>query len=440
VRVEVKDLAPWRRELLVELPPEEAAERRSRIYEAFRRKAKLPGFRPGKAPLALVERTYGPAIESEFLETVSEDVLREALTREGLEPLEPASAQLPERYEAGEMMRFTATVDVRPRIEIRGYEGLAVERVVYDVEDSDIETFLEELRDRNATFEPIADRGGERGDYMAIRYRELDPDRRPAPGTSDRETVLELGREGLLPEFENGLLGARTGEERQITVSYPADFDDARLRGRIVTYGVQVLDLRRREVPPLDEAFARRVADVASLEELRAKAREELRIRADNEADRRVEEAVLDRVLEINPFEPPELWVERGIEGVLSEFRQDRPEVTEEDVRKVKQGVRDQVIRRLRRDMAVEAIGRQESIDVGGDDLGRGVQALAQRTGRGVKETAEDLRDSGRLRRLAESLFEQKTLERLVSKSQVTTVTRPKPRGPESPAKRIIVP
>ena len=440
MRVEVKDLAPWRRELLVELPPEEATEKRTQVYEAFRRKAKLPGFRPGKAPLALVERAYGEAIESEFLETASEDAIREALSREGIEPLEPAAARLPEKYEPGAMFRITATVDVRPQIEIRGHEGLTVERVVYEVEDADVEAFLEEMRDRSATFEKIEERGAERGVYLAVRFRELDPDRNPAAGTSDRETVLELGREGLLPEFENGLLGSRPGEERQITVSYPADFGDARLRSRIVTYRVSVLDLRRREVPSLDESFARRAADVASVEELRAKAREELEAREQKEADRRAEDALLGKILDINRYEPPELWVERGLEAIVSEFRQDRPEMTEEDTRRLRESARPQVVDRLRRDMAVEAIGHQEGIEIASADLQRGVEAVARHTGQGLRETAEELRESGRLRRLAESLFEQRVLERLVSKSQVTTARRRRPREADAPAGRIIVP
>ncbi len=440
MRIEVRDLAPWRRELLVELPGEEAAERRAKVFNEFRRKAKLPGFRPGKAPLALVEKAYGPALEEEFLETLTEDTVREALEKEGMEPIEPPVARGPEKYEPGQLVRVTATVDVRPRIEIRGYEGLAVERVVHGVENEDMETFLEELRDRNATYEKIEDRGAERGDFLAVRFRELDPDRNPAPGSEDRETVLEMGREGLLPEFENDLMGSRPGEERQITVSYPADYSEKRLRGRIVTYRVHVTDLRRRLVPAMDADFAKRVAGVETVEELRAKVRGELGTRAERDADRRTEEALLDQIVDVNRYEPPELWVERGVDGIVAEFRQDRPQMADDDLKKLMEGVRPQVIRRLRHDMAVEAIGHQEKIEVAADELRRGVEAVASRTGQSIREVADDLAESGRLRRLAETLFEQKVLERIVSKATVTSVTRPRPKEPRPEASRLIVP
>jgi trigger factor len=439
LRVDVKDLAPWRRELTIEVSPESAAERRLRIFEAFRSKAKIPGFRPGKAPMSLVQKTYGAALEEEFVDRVVEDAVREALEESRLEPMDSPSVRDLSAYEPGQPLRMTATVDVVPRIEVRGHQGIAVERVLYDVEEADVDAFLEEIRDRAATFEKIEDRGAGRGDFVAIRYQELDPDRKPAAGSKERETVVEIGEQGLLPEFENGLLGAKPGEQRPVTVSYPPDYTEQKLRGRIVTFRVDVLDLRRRVIPPLDAELARKVSGLETLDEFRAKAREELSAREAAAADRRAEEAVVERILEMNPFDPPELWVERGLEGIVSEFRQDRPEMTDEEVKRLRGGVRAEVVRRLRRDMAIEAVGHQEKIEVSGDELRQGVARLAERSGRDVKETAGELAESGRLRRLAEGLFERKVLERLVSVSQVTTVNRPRPRDPQAPG-RIIKP
>ena len=385
---------PLRRELEVEIPLELVQRETERVTREFARHARLPGFRPGKAPAQIIRQRFWEDIRSEVLRALVPASLERAFQERRLMPVgEPSIADL--HFEPDQPLRFKASFEVLPEIELKDYKGLEVEPAKIELTEEDLERELEALRERAATFEPVEGRAAEEGDTVVVSLVGIvtEPKEKREPLTLE-DAVVHLGEENTLPAFNENLRGVTPGEEKRFSVAYPADYPQAHLADRTVAFTAQVKEVRRKHLPALDDDFARRVSDAQPLEELKGKLRahlEEARGHRERELTR---ERVLEALLARHDFPVPEALVERQMDRRLERHVQALaaqgidPRRVDVDWRRAWRAGREAAERDTRLGLLFERVAEAEGLQSSQEDLDREVDRLARQS----RQTPEAVR------------------------------------------------
>jgi trigger factor len=348
--------------LSIEVQPEELRQDYDAALEEYRRKAAVPGFRKGKVPRSMLEAQFGHSLEQDVLERAVRRSYQEAVRTHSLDPVEyPAIENI--SYEKGKPLTYEAAVDVRPQIAPADYAGLELESRETEVPDADVDRALEELRQRAATWVPVS-REATDADGIVVDYVRLNAKGKPIHKTQQTGALIELGAQGLLQEFKVNLQGRKAGDTVRFDVTYPADFGNEELRGRTATFSVQVKEIRERRVQALDDRFAADVAGLKDLAELKARIRLNLEGEARMRLLRDQEEHLVSQLIERNPMELPESMIAGYLEEVSQRLRGEGEEWTEEKKQQFLAEYRPHAVRRLKRDLLLDAIGRVEGVTV----------------------------------------------------------------------------
>lgn len=307
-----------KRELLIEVPAEEVRREAEAIARNFQKRARIAGFRPGKAPLELVRQRFAGEIHQQLLEQLIPEHVRNRMQQEKLDPL--ATPRIDDvSLETDSLLRFKATFEVLPEFELKEYKGLEVEFQEPSVSEEELEASLVRLREQAATYAPLEGRPLADGDFALISF-----EGRPTTGGGSpvklSEVLCEIGGAETTPEFTENLRGASAGEERAFPVHYPADFRDQRLAGRSIRYTVKVHALKEKQLPELNDEFARDLGEFQTLDELRAHVRRGLEEEKLRRAEAEAKERLLDRLVEMHDFPVPETLVERQVESRLEQM------------------------------------------------------------------------------------------------------------------------
>lgn len=416
MNVSVRASGSWQHILDIEVPVDEVERRLDETARGIQRRASLPGFRKGKVPLTLVRQHYADAVEQEFLESFVPRVTGEAVNEARLDPVVPALVRNL-RFTPGQPLRFEALVDVRPEVEAKDYKGIKATRRLRPVDDAGVEAMMSRLREESAVFVDL-DRPAERGDFTLVDSVRLDANGRRLPSSRARGLRIHLGAPDLLPDLENGLLGAAAGQERTIDVQYPADYPTQELAGRLARYLVRVRKIQAQKLRDLDDNFAREVFHLESLEELRSRVRlnlegeERLRVR------REVEGAITDELVRRNPFDLPPRLVEWMLDRVIREAARERAvdgPLREELERRYRPGVE----RSLMREVLLSAVARQETLDVTDEEVAQEIDRMAQSEPRQAARVRAHYQSPERRSSLKESLLERKALDWIINAADV---------------------
>ncbi len=319
-----------------ELPPEQLTSALDEAVRHLARRTRIPGFRPGKAPRAVVERSVGaPAILDEALDHLVQRAYRDALVEHDLTPLTNADIEI-EQAEEGKPVIFTATVQVRPEVKLGDYKGFKFTPEIETIDASKVDKVIEELADQNATLAPVEDRGAQNGDYAVIGYVGT-RDGVPFEGGSSDRMPLILGDERLIPGFEANLLGLKPGESSGFDLTFPDDYAEASLAGQLAHFAVDMRELRVKVLPTIDDEFARSMGAYEDLAALRA----EIKVRLGHNALDRARHEFSDKIIEYGvsnaTLELPDILVDQEVEVMHDEFRGSlaRQGITEEAYLKV---------------------------------------------------------------------------------------------------------
>lgn len=394
MNIQIQETSPTRRTVKVTVPAAEAAEGRREVARQFARQAKLPGFRPGKAPEAMVARRFAKEIESES---------RQRLIGEGYERLKEEGkleifALVSADQEGGGAADVTLTfeVDVVPAFALPDWRAIKVEAPVEPVTDEDVARRIEEVRAQKATFAPT-EAPAARGDYVRLAYAGT-VDGRDLAEVAPEAGILaksegaweEAGAEGdlaLIPSVAKALVGLKAGETAQVEHAFPADHAQEALRGKAARYAVTVSEVRSRRLPELDEAFAKSVG-VEDLAQLRAEVRKGLEGQRRAQAENKRREQALDLLLKPLEFPLPESAVERESYDLFMEYANLRmrggatPESLEQDREKILADARKAAGARVRSQIVLARIAREEGLSLSQEELGAAVMraAYASRT------------------------------------------------------------
>lgn len=423
MRVEVREVSPVVREVVVEVPPEAVSAELDRIYRDLRRRVKVPGFRPGHIPRSVLEQRYGSDVREEAAKHLVAETLPGALKEAGVVPVaEPAVQRQP--LAGSQPLRYTARCEVKPAIDVRDYFDVEVEAAAADLSDGEVEAELERLREQRAELRPVEGRNRiEAGDYVVLDY-DGTIDGRPFEGGSARDRVLQVGSGSTIPGFEDRLLGAELGRERTFTLDLPAEMGNKKVAGKRAQFRVQVKEIKEKFVPALDDELAQSLG-AQSVADLRGKVRAELERRARIRAERETNERLVDAILARNPFDVPPSLVEAEVESGLREAQVGLsmmgidPRSVPFGERQIRQDLRSRAERRARRRLLLEAIADRESIEVGDDDLDAQIRAYSEATGQALAKVRQTYAKPERRERLRAQVREEKVLDLLRSRARI---------------------
>lgn len=372
---------------------------------------RLPGFRPGKAPAAMVRKRFKDAIRQQVLETLVQEAFKEVMEREKLDvAAQPHVHDV--KFDDGGPLTFELHLEVRPTIELKRTEGFRVTRNATVVTDETVNEQIEKLRDDKATWTPVAEQPRE-GDMVKVLLST--PEGADDAMPEGRPYDLVLGGGQAIPGVEELVMELTPGETKERSVKWPDDFPDETQRGVSKNVRVMLQDVKRKSAPALDDDFAREVGDFDSLAALRAAVRTDLEDHATRDADALVRQTLLDNVAEANPFDVPPSWVARMIDAYMKAYQipDDQRETFGAEFAAVAE-------KQVRRDMLIDAISEQEKLTATEKDVDERVAKVAEQRKTDPGQVYASLQKAGRLPEIERSITEEKVFEWLTARNDVT--------------------
>jgi trigger factor len=393
----------------VRVPIETVRDAEEKAARRYASGVRLPGFRPGKAPPAMVKKRFKDAIRQQVVESLIQEAFQEVLSREQFKVAsQPHVHDL--KFEEGEPLSFELHVEVRPEIELARTQGFRVTRTQAAVNDDNVREQVEQIREQRASWTPVDDKPAP-GDMVRVTLGTADESGEfPEP----REYPLVLGSGQAIPGVEELIMELTPGETAERPVRWPEDFPDESQRGKTKTVRIQLLDVKRKTLPPLDDAFAREAGDFESLDALMAAVRKDLEEHASREADAGVRQQLLDQIASANPFDIPPSWVNQLIDGYVEAYK-----VPEDDRANFRNEFRPVAERQVRRDLIIDTVAERESLKATESDIDDRVSEVASKRGADPGQVYASLQKAGRLREIEQSITEEKVFAWLMERNEV---------------------
>jgi trigger factor len=438
MKTEFTDVSDTRKHLTVEVPPDVVDAEIDRIARQYTRSARVPGFRPGKVPASVVRQRYKDQILYDAAQGLIPRLVGDALRERGLEPV--AAPDIKDLViEEGRPLTFLADFETLPPIDPGTYTGLTLRRPPAVLEVGAVDGVLEQLQRRHARWHTIEDRPAGPGDTLIVnmtrtRRRRLvtltgeAPPESPVDEQPERveEVPIELGASINPPGADEHLTGASIGDTRSFTSHYPADYDTAELAGATIDFEMTITAVRRRELLPLDDEFAKEVSDVETLEALRERIRSELQHSAEEEADHEVRHQLLQQLasrLRTAPDVLVEQEVDRRLEDLVRRLMAQGidPAQTDIDWRQFRDAQRPGALETVKSTLVIDEIARREGIEASEDDLAAEVEKFAERSGRTPTAVRARLEQDEGLDRIRVGIRREKTVRWLLDQAALQT-------------------
>lgn len=416
MKVQIEEISQVRRRLQVEVPAEVVSQELEKAYKEIGKNAHLKGFRPGKAPRAILERYFGEHVRDQVSSRLIEDSFGKIVSEHDLRAVgRPAVEEV--NLEPGRDMRFTVAVEVLPRIELKDYKGLKIPKRPLQVTDEEVSARIEEIREMFAKLEDVKEeRPAQEGDFVMLIHRAI-LDGQPQGPESGQEQVVELRKGALEKRIYKAILGLRPGQKVQVPYRFPEDHTDRRLAGKEGMLEIKLGKLRRKVLPELDDAFARRLGEYAGLEELRAGIRKELEEEARRKIDAEAKEAIVEQLLKLHEFEVPESLVALQLESMLNEARRRLvvhgvgEKETVALMAQMRERYRDPAVRSVRSSLILQAIAEREGLEVTEEILRSSLERIARQTNRDLSQVERIYKNPEAMESLRESITEELALD-----------------------------
>ena len=413
-----------KREFKVVISAQDIATKVDGKLEELRKTVQLPGFRPGKVPVAVIKQRYGGSVLAEALEDAIADSSRQALNERGLRIAMQPKINV-EKYEDGGDLSYTMGVELLPDIEPGDLSGLELEKPVATVEDSAVDEALTRLASAHSVQAPVTeDRAAEKGDIAVIDFAGS-VDGEALPGMDGKDYPLELGANQFVPGFEDQLVGAKAGEHRTVKVTFPADYPHDRLKGAETVFEVDVKELRKNVPAEVNDDLAKEFG-MESLEKLREAVGDRIKSEYANVSRLRVKRQLLDKLAEAHSFEVPPGMVDVEFEGIWQRLQQELKNGTagedagkpEEELKTEYRGIAE---RRVRLGLLLSEIGRRNDIQVTQDEINRALIAEARRFPGQERQVFEFFKQNREaLENLRAPLFEDKVVDYILDQAKVS--------------------
>jgi len=417
--------ASCRRELELEIPAEEISKASEKVAKEFAKMARVPGFRPGKAPLSLIKRRFAEDIKGEVLQNLVPETVEKAVAEQKLTPVSQPQVDKLE-FSEGQPVKFRASFDVLPEFTLANYKNLEIEMPDMKLTDEDVNKALAEMQQRAAAFTPVEGRAVQNDDFVQVKLHGT-----PEGGSEplQAESVLcHVGAEETMEPFNENLRGANVGDHKDFDVNYPADYPDAKLAGKLFHYSVDVLGIKTKQLPELNDEFAKDVSDATSLEELKSKIHESLEHERDHRQKDLQREKVIGELVKLHDFPVPESLVEHQmdvrLERVVRSLAQQGvdPRAVNVDWVSLRRRQEERAKEDVKAELVIDRIASEEKIDVTDEELDHEVEHMAGHSGESAEALRARLTKQGALDRMKAKLRSDKTIDWLAQNASVKTV------------------
>ena len=409
IEIKTKKSEGVERLLEVSVPAETVAEAEEKTARRYASSARLPGFRPGKAPAALVRKKFRDAIRQQTLESLLQEAYQEVVSRESLNVA--ATPHLHDvRYDEGKPLVFELHVEVKPEINLARVEGFRLSRPPATITDDAVREQLDQLRDQRANWAPVSEKPVP-GDMVTVLLATADEDGTLPEG---KEYRIVLGGGQAIPGIEELIMRLAPGETAEDSVRWPDDFPDEAQRGKTKPVRVELQDVKRKALPELDDAFAREVGDFESLDALTTAVRGDLQSHAEREADAAVRQQVIDQIVQANSFDVPPSWVSQLVDGYMKAYQ-----IPEEERERFTAEFRPVAERQVRRDLIIDTIAAREQLKASEGDIDDRVAEVAQKRNADPGQVYASLQKAGRLQEIERAITEEKVFTWLLERNTV---------------------
>ena len=436
MKVSVEQTSEITSRVNVELSEEAVSRQLKKAYNRLNRSAKVKGFRPGKVPLTILKRHYGDQVNHEVGLELVNDTLMEALEQTGMEVVSQSDLDR-EVLQEGEPFRYSFVVEVKPQVHAQDYKNIPAKRPPLEVSDEEVAAELALRRQTNFHLRSLEEpRPIQQGDHAVLDFKTF-ADGKPVPDGEARGFHLEVGSNRFNPEFENELLGASKGEEREIQVAFPLDYGNKNLAGKKATFQVAVKDIKEKVLPELNDEFAKNLGEFESLEDLRSAIRQELESSKRKRIDDEVWVQICDELLNRNPFEVPKSMVEQELQRMLDtiRFRLSSQNLTLEqagmDEDTFKERNRQMAEKRVRTSILLERISHQEGFEVSDEELDQGLHSAAEKMNQPYDKVRDFYVRSNMMDSYRHQLLEDKVINFLQDQADITEGEQVAISGPE---------
>ncbi|WP_312831476.1 trigger factor [Sedimentibacter saalensis] len=367
--------------------PEEFESAVNKAYLKAKNNINVQGFRKGKAPRHIIEKKYGKSIfYDEAMDIAIQEEYPKAVAEHKLDVIDSPKVNV-EKFEEGQEIVITADVEVMPEVELPEYKGIEVEKTEIKVTDEDVEKEISAVQEKNARIVEVTDRAVQNGDFLTIDYAGFVGDEQFEGGTAENQ-ALEIGSNTFIPGFEEQLIGKNKDEEVEVNVTFPEEYHSEELKGKAAVFKVKIHEIKSKELPVVDDEFAKDISEFDTLEELKADTRANLEKKALDQAKIANDNNVITKIVNEAKVEIPEVLIQREIDylgrNYEQQFRQqgftgkEYDDIITNFVNQYKEGARNQAEFNVKAELVLEALIKKEDIKVTEEELAEEVNKVAE--------------------------------------------------------------
>ena len=410
--------------LTIEIEAEEVGKGVERACKRLANRVNIPGFRKGKAPRKIVERHVGmEGVMQEAFDLLAPKALNDAFEEQKLEPVTRPEVDIV-TLENGKDMVFKATITPRPEVKLGEYKGLKVEKEAVNVTDEDVEEHIEHMRGHHGKMID-APEGAEvkDGDFTTLDFEGF-VDGEAFEGGKGQDYPLQIGSKSFIPGFEDQLIGAKIGEERDVNVTFPEDYHAKELAGKAATFKCTVRSIKQKELPELNDELVKKMSKFETLQELRADIRKNLEENAERKAENDQRQAAIEQATENIEVDIPPVMIDNRVTAMIQEMamRLEQQGMNLEqylqfsgtDLAKIREDYREAAEKNVRTDLMLEEVAKAEDIKVEPEDLSKEVAVMALQYGATPKQIQKIIKEQGRLGDLAATVLRKKTAQFII--------------------------
>ncbi|MEN6567703.1 MAG: trigger factor [Veillonellales bacterium] len=409
--------------LEMEIPQTEVAKAMDKAYHKLAGKINIPGFRKGKVPRKILEMRVGkPALLDEAFEIIAPEAYGQALAEQKLEPVSRPEIDVV-TLEEDKPLVFKATVTVKPDVTLGDYKGLKITKAAVEVTDEQVDAELGNMRNRQAKMVVVEDAALANDDFAIIDFEGF-IDGVAFKGGEGKSYPLQLGSGSFIPGFEEQLIGAKAGEEREVKVTFPEEYHAADLAGKEAVFKVKIQDVKRKELPELDDDFAKDVSEFATVEELKNDIKNKLEKAAAEKSERDFRNDAIKQAVENAAVDIPDVMIETRINNMINDMDinlQSRGmkleqylEYAKMDLETLRKNYRESAAINVKTDLVLEAIVKAEALEPAKEDIQGEITAMAETYGTSAAEVDKIVRSQGHMSALVDSVLRKKAAQTII--------------------------
>jgi len=423
VKIDVEDLSSTKKRLQIEVPGEVVTKEINSAYRKLSKKARIKGFRPGKVPRTILQRYYGDYVKDDVISTLVNDTYFKAISDKDIKPVSQPTIDNG-TLEEGKAFEYSAIVEVKPDIHVKDYLGLRLRGKKADVVGEDVEKRLRHFQNLHAQLVTTEERKKVReGDFVIIDY-EGSSDGKPFEGSIGKDFMLQIGSGGFIPGFDDKLIDSERDDEKQIEITFPEDHPT--MAGKRAVFRVRIKEIKEKIVPKLDDEFAKDIGEYQNLEELKEKIREDLKREGEESTRRDLENQLIERLIDANPFDVPRSMVEGQIDYFVADtkIRLASQGLAFNDVGveegRLRKDFEEAAVKRVKGRLILEKISALEEISAEDGEVTERLREISLRTNQNVEKVRGYYQKGDRMEELKAKIVEEKTLDFLLKRSTIT--------------------